>query len=229
MRWLRGWCHWGRCPQTPGIYRAPARIAVLLRNLGAAPPNPRDTAGGRRWARLPAIPAAESALGLRPRRALSPAQVLPGWTTSTSPCNNRSANGDYPLNFVSHSKGSLHSRPHFPCCPRSPELRFPCTILTTIPAILQIEEGFVRWRAQKEYYLFVRYWFTRRVKASHATRTRQDRFALGPHSSLVLFVALPETENKTDPGCLRSRWHCSPGSARFATGGQSSITDSASN
>src|SRR5437867_7960490 len=54
----------------------------------------------------PAIPAAESALGLRPRIALSSAQVLPEWITSTSPRNDFSSNGDYPLNFVSHWKGS---------------------------------------------------------------------------------------------------------------------------
>ncbi|MGA2148822.1 MAG: hypothetical protein ABSH49_28100, partial [Bryobacteraceae bacterium] len=41
--------------------------------------------------------------------ALSSAQVLPEWTPSTSPCNDFSSNGDYPLNFVSHSRGSLHS------------------------------------------------------------------------------------------------------------------------
>jgi hypothetical protein len=56
----------------------------------------------------PAIPAAESTLGSHPCVALSSAQVLPGWTTSTPPCNDSSANGDDPLNFVSHSKGSVH-------------------------------------------------------------------------------------------------------------------------
>src|SRR5262245_22559995 len=40
-------------------------------------------------------------------RCLSSAQVLSEWTTSTSPCNNFPSNGDNPLNFVSHSKGSL--------------------------------------------------------------------------------------------------------------------------
>jgi len=56
----------------------------------------------------PAIPAAESALGLRPRIALSSAQVLPEWITSTSPRNDFSSNGDNPLNFLSHSMGSPH-------------------------------------------------------------------------------------------------------------------------
>src|SRR5579863_989907 len=49
MRWLRGWCHWGLCPQTPGIYRVPARIAVLLRNWGLRPQTPgalREGDGG---------------------------------------------------------------------------------------------------------------------------------------------------------------------------------------
>ncbi|MGD0048243.1 MAG: hypothetical protein ABSE42_14665, partial [Bryobacteraceae bacterium] len=39
--------------------------------------------------------------------ALSSAQVLPEWTTSTPPHNDFSANGDNPLNFVSHDRGSL--------------------------------------------------------------------------------------------------------------------------
>ena len=58
----------------------------------------------------PAIPAAESALGLRPRIALSSAQVLPEWITSTSPRKDFSSNGDYPLNFLSHWKGSPQCR-----------------------------------------------------------------------------------------------------------------------
>ena len=72
---------WGRRPQAPGIYRIPARM----------------TERGGRSARPPLIPAAESALGLRPRSALSSAQVLPEWITSTSPCNDLSANGGNPL------------------------------------------------------------------------------------------------------------------------------------
>src|SRR5579864_5340242 len=114
MRWLRGFLNWGLCPQTPGIYLCSRQNRCVASQLGAAPPNPaRAIAGGRRVRRLPAIPAAESALGLRPRSALSSAQVLPGWTTPTSPCNNFSANGDYSLNFVSHSRGSLQFVHHF--------------------------------------------------------------------------------------------------------------------
>jgi len=48
---------------------------------------------------------------LRPRIALSSAQVLPEWTTSTSPCNDFSSNGDYPLNSLSHAGGSLQTSP----------------------------------------------------------------------------------------------------------------------
>src|SRR5207249_9446776 len=55
-----------------------------------------------------AIPAAESTLVSHPCVALYSAQVLPEWTTSTSPCHDFSSNGDNPLNFVSHYKGSLH-------------------------------------------------------------------------------------------------------------------------
>jgi hypothetical protein len=83
--------------------------------LGALPPNPRDLSlsrqneGPRRpIARPPLIPAAESALGLRPRSALSSAQVLPEWILSTLPCNDFSANGANPLNSLSHPRGSVH-------------------------------------------------------------------------------------------------------------------------
>ena len=96
MRTLRSILGWGRCPQTPGIFRFAARMDVL-RERAAARPRP--------------IPAAESALGLRSRIALSSAQVLPEWTTSASPCNNFLSNGDNPLNFVSHSGGSLQRHP----------------------------------------------------------------------------------------------------------------------
>ena len=80
---------WGLCPQTPGIDRFAARM------------------NGRRHGPPPAIPAAESALGLRPRRALSSAQLFSEWITSTPPCNRIAANGDYPLNCLSHDWGSL--------------------------------------------------------------------------------------------------------------------------
>ena len=93
MMLLRAFSYWGRCPQTHGVYRVVARMAGM--GTGSARPQ--------------AIPAAGSALESHPCVALSPAQVCSGWTTSTSPCNNFAANGDYPLNFVSHSRGSLHS------------------------------------------------------------------------------------------------------------------------
>src|SRR5712671_6352148 len=96
---------WGRCPQSP------RDLSHSCQNDGARRP----------IARPPLIPAAESALGLRPRSALSSAQVLPEWITSTSPCNDLSANGDYPLNSVSHPRGSVHPFGHRP----SPILAFP--------------------------------------------------------------------------------------------------------
>ncbi len=46
-------------------------------------------------------------VGLRPRSALSSAQVPSEWTLSTLPCNDFSANGDNPLNSLSHSRGSV--------------------------------------------------------------------------------------------------------------------------
>jgi len=89
--------------------------------LGAPPPNPWDLSlsgqNGLWWRRPeppPAIPAAESALGLRPRIALSSAQVLPEWITSTSPRNDFSSNGDNPLNFLYHSMGSPQLLPSCP-------------------------------------------------------------------------------------------------------------------
>jgi len=56
-----------------------------------------------------AIPAAESTLGSHPCVALSSAQVLPEWTNQLLADNAFAANGDNPLNFVSQSRGSLHS------------------------------------------------------------------------------------------------------------------------
>jgi hypothetical protein len=89
---------------------------------GFAPATPGFTAFGPEWifngaaSAAPAIPAAESALGSHPCVALSSAQVLPEWTTATSPCNDSSANGDNPLNFVSHSRGSLRLSSSYPSC-----------------------------------------------------------------------------------------------------------------
>jgi hypothetical protein len=94
MRWLRNRNHSyrGSAPATPGFSAVapeclPARAAV-------------DAA--------PAIPAPESTLGSHPCLALSSAQVLPEWITLISSSIAFTANGDYPLNFVSHSRGSLH-------------------------------------------------------------------------------------------------------------------------
>ena len=56
----------------------------------------------------PAIPAAESTLGSHPCVALSSAQVLPEWINRNLAANAFASNGDNPLNFVSHSRGSLH-------------------------------------------------------------------------------------------------------------------------
>ena len=95
MTWLRAFSIWGRCPQSPEIYR-------VIRQNGWS-------FWGTGYARPHAIPAAESALGSHLCVALSSAQVLPGWTTSTSPCNDFSANGDYPL--TSCLTPGVHFRP----------------------------------------------------------------------------------------------------------------------
>jgi len=56
-----------------------------------------------------ATSATDAALGLRPRRALSSAQLLAEWNTSTPLCNASSLNSAYPLNFVSHHKGAVQN------------------------------------------------------------------------------------------------------------------------
>ena len=84
----------GLCPQTPGIFRFAAKMAEgKTGRLHLQPPH--------------ATSAAESALGLRPRRALSSAQLAAEWNNSTSPYNNYSLNGACPLNSLSHPGGSL--------------------------------------------------------------------------------------------------------------------------
>ena len=60
--------HWGRCPQTPGIYRFTAKMAE------------GKTSGRPRKQPPRATSASESALGLRPRRALSSAQLAAEWS-----------------------------------------------------------------------------------------------------------------------------------------------------
>src|SRR6266436_7897238 len=59
----------------------------------------------------PAIPAAESTLGSHPCVALSSAQVLPAWINRNPADNAFASNGNNPLNFVSHSRGSLQLCP----------------------------------------------------------------------------------------------------------------------
>jgi hypothetical protein len=47
-----GFLSWGRCPQTPGIYRFAARMAVVGAACAALPFRPL----GRRSGRIPALP-----------------------------------------------------------------------------------------------------------------------------------------------------------------------------
>jgi len=85
-----------------------------FRNGGSAPATPGFIAVAPEWlfeggtaCAAPAIPAAESTLGSHPCVALSSAQVFPEWSNRNLAGNTFPANGDYPLNFVSHSMGSL--------------------------------------------------------------------------------------------------------------------------
>ena len=108
MRWLRAKLSWGLCPQTPRIYRFFSARMVMFGSIQ----------GTGLVACPPPFRLLNRSLGLLPSRALSrPPQVIPEWTMSTPPCNTLSANGDNPLNFVSHSRGSLQPtamqhRPH---------------------------------------------------------------------------------------------------------------------
>ena len=99
MRLLRAQPNWGLCPQTPRIYRFfSARMVMFgsIQGTGLTCPPP--------------FRLLNRSLGLLPSIALSrPPQVIPEWTTLTSPCNDPSSDGDNPLNFVSHSRGSLQA------------------------------------------------------------------------------------------------------------------------
>ncbi len=90
-------------------------------NGGSAPATPGFTAVAPEWLptagaaqTAPVILAAESTLGSHPCVALSSAQATPEWITPTPPINAFAANGHNPLNFVSHSWGSLQFPPLHP-------------------------------------------------------------------------------------------------------------------
>src|ERR1700680_4143882 len=107
------------------------RYPCQLPNGGSAPATPGFNAVAQEWLVLygaaeaaPAVPAAESTLGSHPCVALSSAQVLPEWINRNLAGKVLAANGDNPLNFVSHSRGSLHFRPPAPRrLPASPSPR----------------------------------------------------------------------------------------------------------
>src|SRR3974390_2394361 len=86
-----------------------------LSNGGSAPATLGFNAVAPEWLfygaadAAPAIPATESTLGSHPCVALSSAQLLPEWINRNLVGNRFAANGDNPLNFVSHARGSLQS------------------------------------------------------------------------------------------------------------------------
>ncbi len=101
MRWLRDQNHScrGSAPATPGFSAvAPEWLTAARAAVDAAL----------------AIPAAESTLGSHPCVALSSAQLLPEWITLISSSNASAVNGDYPLDSLSHFKGSLQNGPSWP-------------------------------------------------------------------------------------------------------------------
>src|SRR5580692_6582692 len=96
-------------------------VNAVLRG-GSAPATPGFNAVAPEWLygaaeAAPAVPAAESTLGSHPCVALSSAQVLPEWINRNLAGKVLAANGDNPLNFVSHSKGSLHTSTVTPFTP----------------------------------------------------------------------------------------------------------------
>ena len=88
------------------IYRFSAKMA----EVGKRPPQGRP---------FSATSAADAALGLRPRRALSSDQMSPAWRKPSRLGNDSSLNGNYPLNFVSHGKGAVHVFAFHPISPHS--------------------------------------------------------------------------------------------------------------
>jgi len=101
--------HGGSAPATPGFNA----VAPEWQTAGAA-------------FAAPAIPPAESTLGSHPCVALSSAQVIPEWSNHNLAVHQFSANGEHPLNFVSHFRDALQQRRAHP---RLPHLTSP--ILTT--------------------------------------------------------------------------------------------------
>ena len=103
----------GSAPATPGFNAVAPEWLCCFAIGGCAPKPPTEepkcSRMGRRSIHLPAIPAAESTLGSHPCVALSSAQVLPEWINRNLAGNAFASNGDNPLNFVSHSRGSLQS------------------------------------------------------------------------------------------------------------------------
>jgi len=95
MRKLRGSLNWGLCPQTPGIYRFfLARMAVL-----GSGDRPQDLS--------PAFPAAEPVARVASLRCPIPSGsgrlIINDVVRAV---HEKPANGDNPLNFVSHPRGS---------------------------------------------------------------------------------------------------------------------------
>ena len=88
----------GLRPCDPGIYRFR--------------PECRRRAGAIASPRL--IPAAQSALRSHPCVAVSSARVIPEWNDQLLADNRYPSNGDNPLNFVSHPRGSVQAEPPSP-------------------------------------------------------------------------------------------------------------------
>ena len=95
MRCLRGSLHWGLCPQTRGMYRFfPARMAIS------------GFHGDRCDHLSPAFPAAEPVARVASLRCPIPSgSGRLSINHAVGALNEKAANGDYPLSFVSHPLG----------------------------------------------------------------------------------------------------------------------------
>src|SRR5262245_59939781 len=103
MRMLRGSLYWGLCPQTPGIYRF---FLARMDSIGFH--------SGDRECLSPAFPAAEPVARVASLRCPIPSDsgrlIINGVVRADY---EKPADGDNPLNFVSHLWGSPHSAsPH---------------------------------------------------------------------------------------------------------------------
>lgn len=121
---------WGLCPQRPGIYRVFSARMDVLRSFS-----------GDRLNLSPAVPAAEPVARVASQHCPIPSGSGTPSINQTAPwLNEKPANGQYPLNFVSHPRGSPHIASPFPWTP-SPLGRDGSVIVGKSQAFWYIQRG----------------------------------------------------------------------------------------